>query len=287
MRYDITDQRNTFEGFTITDSVTKEIVVIHFAWVGKYMDKTGTWEYCPLCEMTEVDHQGFDKFRLRLHQDEEFAKQQMIMNRRHDIWWDLHKEEKVVARKPRRGAEGYSTLHTKFNNYSIRCKDIDGKKFLFSGSLKDKKIYETHPEWLIESRLWMLYREYQESIRKANRLISRICWRLKINLSFEDVQMFKAYERSNKLLKEWLTEDEYRWLVCQGELRIKHEDETFIIKKESFSKVEVVNKNNEKSSYCFITRDSGVTDPDILLTKILMIKTNPKKFKEIAIRSGG
>jgi len=192
MRYDITDPKHPLDEFTITDSKNLESVKIHFAWLGGNMKKTGTWDFAPLCEMTECDHGGYEEFRLKLHQDDDFAEQQLIMNRRHDIWWEKHKHEKIKVRKPRRGRQGYTTLFTRYNNYSIQCKDVDGKKYLFSGSLDDKKVYETHPEWLLESRIWRIFTEYRIAKQEANRLLNRFLWRMKINLSSEEHQLFKA-----------------------------------------------------------------------------------------------
>jgi len=284
MRYDITDPKQPLDEYTITDSKTHDSIKIHFAWVGDNMKKTGTWDYAPLCEMSELEHGGYEEFRLRLHKDDEFAEVQFIMNRRHDIWWEKHKREKIKVRKPRRGIIGFSTRHVEFSRLSLKCTDIDGKKYLFSGSLEDKKVYDTHPEWLLESRVWAIFAEYRIAKQKANSLISRFLWKWKINLSSEEHEMFKAYERAEKLLKEWLTEDEIRWLVKQGELRIKHDDETYIIKKEAYSTVKVVNSNKKQEEYCMVLKQSGATETDLLLSKILMIKTNPKKFKEIAIK---
>ncbi|MGI0023231.1 MAG: hypothetical protein ACRD9Q_10270 [Nitrososphaeraceae archaeon] len=283
MRYDITDSEQPLDTFTITDSKTLESMKIHFAWVGENMNKTGTWDYAPLSEMSELEHGGYEQFRIRLHQDDKFAEQQLIMNRRHDIWWDKHKTERIKVRKPRRGKTGYTTLHTQFNNYTLRCQDSDGKKYLFSGSLEDKKIYETHPEWLIESRVWSIFCQYRLAKQKANSLLKRFLWRMKINLSSEEHELFKSYERSGKLLKEWLTEDELRWLIHQGELQIKHDEETFIIKKEAYSTVKVIDSNKKVSEYCMVLKQYGGTDIDLLLSKILMVKTNPKKFKEVAL----
>ena len=283
MRYDITDPKQGMDEFTITDSKTLDSMKIHFAWVGKSMKKTGTWDYYPLFEMEGIDKDDYEKFRLRLHQDDEFAEQQFIMNRRHDIWWDKHKTEKIKVKKPRRGTTGHTTWLTQFNNYTLKCTDIDGKKFLFSGSLEDKKVYETHPEWLLESRIWALFSQYRIAKDKANSLVSRFLWRMKINLTSEEHELFKSHARSVKLLTEWLSEDEMRWLVKQGELTIKHDDETYIIKKEAYSTVKVVDGNKKQEEYCMVLKQSGATDIDLLLSKILMIKTNPKKFKEIAI----
>lgn len=283
MRYDITDSDKSIPEYTITDSKTLESIVIHFAWVGKDMNKTGTWDYYPLFEMEEINKKEFNDFRLRLHQDDDFAGQQLIMNRRHDIWWDLHKEQRVYAKKPRRGTTGHTTLHTRYNSNTLKCKDIDGKKFLFSGNLEDQKILETHPEWLIESRVWRILTEYRKAKKHTSSLLARFLWRMKINISAEDHERFKSHTKSLKLLKEWVSEDELRWLCHQGELSIKHGDETYIIKKDAYSTVKVVDGNNNVKQYCMVLKESGATIPDILLSKILMIKTNPKKFKETAI----
>ena len=273
--------------FHVEDLETKQKQEIHFKWCGTDMRKTGTWDYAPLWEMHDIGDDSFDEFRVKLHQDEGYAEQQLIMNRRHDLWWEKHKTEKII----------YETLtgntpinlpvaindpveyDTKFDNYLIKCKDIDGTKFLFSASLLDKKIM-TYPEWLINKTVYNILKQLDQNL--AFGLVKKIAWKLRLNLSCDDIQMLKAHKRSEELLKEWLSEDELRWLVYQDELKIQYEDEIFIVKKNPSARVEVIKDGKTVESLCVITKDSGVAAGDALLSKIMMLKTNPVLFKKIA-----
>jgi len=254
--------------FHVEDLENKRKQDIHFKWCGTDMRKTGTWDYAPLWEMHDIGDDSFNEFRLRLHQDESYAQQQLIMNRRHDLWWEKHKTEKIER----------ESAHIKFDNYLMRCMDIDGTKFAFSANLNDKQ-YMKYPEWLVNKTVYEILKKFDECM--AFGLIKRLAWKLRLNLSCGDIQMIKAHKKSEDLLKEWLSEDELRWLVYQDELKIQYEDEIFIIKKDPHARVEVI-KDGKSEKLCVIAKDSGVAAGDILLTKIMMIKTNPALFKKIA-----
>ena len=273
--------------FQIEDTKTNQKQIIDFKWVGKNMKKTGTWDYAPLTEMQELGIDSFNEFRLKLHQDDDFAEQQIIMNRRHNIWWEKHKTEKLKYEK----STNYHThnrsvrirqakeIHTRFNNYLMKCKDIDGTSFLFSANLSDKD--RTYQDWVVDLGVYKVLQYFNERMDYYNSLKFRLNLKLKLNLSCEEIQMIKAHKKSENLIREWLSEDELRWLVYQDELKITYEDEIFIVRKDPNALVESI-KNGKTEKYCVIAKDSGVATGDVLLTKIMLLKTNPALFKKIA-----
>lgn len=265
--------KNFKEDFVITDTWTNEEWEVHFAWLGINMRKTGTWDYAPLSEMNDSEGNEYQKFRMRLHKDQKFVEQQLTMLRRYFIWWEQHKTE--IRTKDQ--------LRVHFDNDSMVCRDVDGTKYIFSGNPLDKEINDSYPIWALNKKLFFMLREY----KKSKRLITRILWRLQINLSAEEKQMWRAHKKSEKLLKQWLSEDELRWLIYQGELKIKHDNETYIIRKSPSATVIHIDKNNNKSHYCMIAKDHEAPAGDELLAKILMVKTEPQKFKKIAVRTRG
>jgi len=286
MKYQINENINRFDDFEIIDTVTDLKQRVRFKWCGKNMEKSGTWDYAPLFEMREIGgSDSLDEFRLKLHQDDKYAEQQLIMNRRHDIWWEKHKSEKIKYETSTTYAPHNLSVrirrpvqyNTRFNNYLMKCYDIDGTKFFFSATLTDKEVM-TYQEWAVNLGVYKVFQKFNEFMDSFN----SFSYKLKLNLTSDQIQMLKAHKRSEKLLREWLSEDELRWLVYQDELKITYEDEIFIIKKDPHSFVEVIKSDNTKESYCMIPKDSGVAVGDALLSKIMMIKTNPKLFKEIA-----
>ena len=289
MKYQILENVNRFNDFEIVDINTNQKQRIRFKWCGTNMKQSGTWDYAPLFEMAEIGVDSFNEFRLKLHQDDKYAEQQLIMNRRHDIWWEKHKTEKVkyevsttytphtLAVRIRRPVQ----FKARFNNYLMKCKDIDGTKYLFSATLTDKEVM-TYQEWAVNLGVYKILQKYDELISSFN----SFTYKLGLNLTSEQVQMLKAHKKSVKLLRKWLSEDEFRWLVHQDELKVEHEDEIYIIKKDPHSFVEVVKSDKTKEEYCLIPKDSGVAVGDALLSKIMMIKTNPKLFKQVAQKRG-
>jgi len=103
----------------------------------------------------------------------------------------------------------------------------------------------------------------------------------------EQEKLDKANKKSMELLKEWLSEAEYNYLMERGELEIPsqiHDDEIYIIKKAAYEKVIKKKAGKTVSKHCLITK-GHFPDGDVLLTKILLLKTNEKEFLEKAIMS--
>ena len=105
--------------------------------------------------------------------------------------------------------------------------------------------------------------------------------------SDEDKKLVKAKEKSEKLLKDWLSPMEYQGLIDKGELEIPSEDDEdiiFIIKKDPNSMVDVKKKGEYQHKLCLVAEDMDYPVGDQLLSKLMMLKTDQKKFKELAIK---
>jgi hypothetical protein len=103
----------------------------------------------------------------------------------------------------------------------------------------------------------------------------------------EDKQLKLAHERSMKLLKRWLTKNEWDALINKGELEIPstiNNDEIYIIKKAAYEKVLLKKAGKLVSQHCLVT-DKHYPDGDVLLNKILLLKTDEKQFLKIAVKT--
>ncbi len=106
-------------------------------------------------------------------------------------------------------------------------------------------------------------------------------------LSKEDLILYNARLKSEKLLKKWLSATEYNALKTKGEVAIPHPDDDnviFIVKKHPTAMVSKMVKGKHESEQCIVTHPDHRDIPvgDKLLQKILLIKSDPKKFLEIA-----
>jgi len=104
----------------------------------------------------------------------------------------------------------------------------------------------------------------------------------------EDKQMVIAKEKSEKLLKDWLSPAEYLGLINKGEIELSSEEEDviYVIKKDPNAMVEVKKGGKHSHTLCAIAEDLEFPVGDQLLSKVLLLKTDEKKFKETAIRHG-
>ncbi len=104
-----------------------------------------------------------------------------------------------------------------------------------------------------------------------------------------DAKLVKAKAKSEKLLKEWLSPAEYQGLVNNGEIEIpsKFDDDViFIVKKDPNEMVQVKKNGQNLHKLCMVVEDMEFPVGDQLLSKVALIKTDEKSFKEIAIRHG-
>ncbi len=104
----------------------------------------------------------------------------------------------------------------------------------------------------------------------------------------EDAKLVKAKAKSEKLLREWLSPAEYEGLKNKGEIELasQEEDVIFIVKRDPNAMVEVKKKGQHSHTLCMVAEDLDFPIGDQLLSKIAMIKTDEKAFKEMAIRHG-
>jgi len=103
----------------------------------------------------------------------------------------------------------------------------------------------------------------------------------------DDKKLVKAKEKSEKLLKDWLSPKEYQGFVENGEIVIPSEDDEeviFIIKKDPNEMVDVKKKGEYQHKLCLVAEDMEYPVGDQLLSKLMMLKTDQKKFKELAIK---
>lgn len=96
----------------------------------------------------------------------------------------------------------------------------------------------------------------------------------------EQERLKKANAKADRLLKSWLSDAEYNYLMEDGQLEIpskSEEDVIYIVKKQANAKVKKLKKGKPVCELCLTVGD-GVPDGDVLLSKILMIKTDEEKF---------
>jgi len=106
--------------------------------------------------------------------------------------------------------------------------------------------------------------------------------------SADDKLLVKAKEKSEKLLKSWLSPKEYQGLMNKGSIEIpsKELDVIFIVKKDPNEMVDVIKRGSYSHKLCLVADNIDMPVGDQLLSKIALLKTNEKQFKEIAIRHG-
>lgn len=110
---------------------------------------------------------------------------------------------------------------------------------------------------------------------------------IKKEMTKKDKILLRAKRKSEKLLRQMLSKKEYDSLKLHGELQIpsKMEDEViFIVKKDPNQMVDVKKNGSYSYKLCAIAKDLEMPVGDQLLSKVLLIKTDEKKFREVAIK---
>lgn len=266
-RYRVQDEGGNFkDGFDIYDTQTQKRHKIDFAFCGNDVNQCATWDFAPLGEMQEVDGNGFNSFRTRLHQDDRFIEQQLMMNRRESIFHKAGINKGVTD-------NGLHMFGGKFRDPQTQS------NFFMTSDVR----YGKDPPPLLQRMEYQIIPIFKPLIRKTYNTTRWINKYLKLNRSPDDILREYAEKKSKHLLKSWLTEKEYDSLMNLGEMEIYNDDEIYIIKKNPHDTV-VVKKGNQKEEFCIIPKNFGYASGDILLTKIMMIKTNPQNFKKVAIK---
>jgi len=112
---------------------------------------------------------------------------------------------------------------------------------------------------------------------------------IKKQMSKREKKLLVAKRKSEKLLKQFLSKKEYDSLKLHGELAIpsKMDSEViFIVKKDPNQMVDVKKKDIYSHKLCAVAEDLEMPVGDQLLSKVMLIKTDEKKFREVAIRYG-
>jgi len=110
---------------------------------------------------------------------------------------------------------------------------------------------------------------------------------IKKQMSKKDKILLRAKRKSEKLLQQWLSKKEYDSLKLHGEFEIqsKIDDEViFIVKKDPNDMVDVKRNGKYSHKLCAVSEDLEMPVGDQLLSKVLLLKTDEKKFREVAIK---
>jgi len=103
------------------------------------------------------------------------------------------------------------------------------------------------------------------------------------NKMAREKQFRDANTKSFELLKEWITDEEYDSLMNRGELNIISGKYLFTVYRNAGDSVRIYNMEEDCNlgNFCLIIRDSCYPDGDTLLTKIMLIKTDPEAYLRI------
>lgn len=235
-----------FNGWTLkTDTGTADSIsnTFSFAWFGNSTGTTGTWDFAPLDEMAECEPERFGQWRNRIENDPFYREQQLQMNQLHDQWHDAWT------------ASGTSTAFTVEFNGTTMTNDFD-----LHPSLKPKG--------------------------KLTRLKNYLNKFLKLNRTAEEIHAEKAEKKSWELVKDWLSEEEFAELTSKGEMEVqsqKDKETIYIIKKDPLATVEKRTKGKFQKKMCVIPKESGLSNGDAFLSKLMLLKEDEEEFEKIAI----
>lgn len=261
-------EEDDYGRFTVTDNQNSTSTRLYFDFRGQANARTATtWDFAPIDEEAEVETHVFNEFRRRIHNDDTFIERQLKWNRRHDLW---HQQMQT---------EGTATTQHSLWTATGQATDIDGTSFWMTSDVGRYGFRGAIPDCLKDHpRLLNFYHNYSKQITK---LVKSWKWLLP-NPTAKEHQKRLAERKSTKLLKSWLEPHEFNELMKRGELEIFTEDAVYVVKKNPHSMVEKKTKKGKKSEFCLITKEMGYASGDVLLTKIIMLKTNPKQFESIA-----
>jgi len=110
---------------------------------------------------------------------------------------------------------------------------------------------------------------------------------IKKEMTKKDKILLKAKRKSEKLLRQMLSKKEYDSLKLHGELEIPssiEEEIIFIVKKDPNAMVDVKKNGKYSHKICAVAEDLEMPVGDQLLSKVLLLKTDEKAFREVAIK---
>jgi len=235
-----------------------------FAWFGSNQDNTGTWDFAPLDEMQESEPDRFEQWRTRLETDSNYHNQQLLMNQRHDIWENSCTD---------------GTTYDPLRNQTYTATAGSASMFLRADGTWT---VTSDLDRLQSTRKWYDRRQF----RKIRYHLSKINKFLKLNRTAEEIQHEKAEKKSWELVKDWLTVEEFAELTSKGEMEIQSKEDLetiYIVKRDPIATVQEVKNGNYVRSMCVISKEIGLPTGDSLLSKIMLLKTDEKQFKKIAV----
>lgn len=263
---------STFDGWRLTTSNTTNTATtastntLSFAWFGSDADRTSTWEFADLGQFQECEPERFNQWRDRVENDTQYHDQQLLMNRRHDQW---HTQTQTTG-----------TTSNSLHLTSGTATDTNGTFWITSDITRAEdfrlgKIWNNPWIWKLKPILYKIHRLKQ----KFNKY-------LKFNRTAEEIQRQKAEKKSWELVKDWLSPEEFAQLTSKGEMEIQSKEDLetiYIVKKDPLATVQEIKKGNKVKSMCLISKEAGLATGDALLSKIMLLKTDEKQFKKIAV----
>jgi hypothetical protein len=262
--------------------------VLNFAYVGNATSGTATdsdictRHYAPLDEMSEVEPENLTTFRDRFDNEPGFAQEQYLMQTR---------MENMTADTTGATTNDYlcfntsGTSSTVWSQLDYRVPTGDNITWTTTGT--------GDINWTGNIRLGIDDFSDAGKIRNAlMQIFEKVPKSIKKLMTKDEKKLIKAKYKSEKLLRQWLSADEYRSLRLKGELEIpskENEDEIFIVKKSPHEMVDVKSKKNNmahKHKLCVVAEDMDYPIGDQLLSKILLLKTDEKEFRRLAIKHG-
>lgn len=111
-------------------------------------------------------------------------------------------------------------------------------------------------------------------------------WKTHVNaIRAERKHLIKAHETSLKLLKKWLTTEEWKQIREKGEMAIPSKldkNTIYIVKKDAKEMVEIFHGNKYSHKLCLHVADPSLPVGDQLLAKILLLKNDEERFLKTA-----
>jgi hypothetical protein len=233
---------------------------IEYAWFGSNTRNTGTWDYAPVSELQEVEPERFDRWLYRINNDQSYAAQQITMNERQRVW---HSEATTA---------GTVIDNLKWYTYST---GING----WTLTSDFNRLQQTRPLWHQSQLCYFVRFNLFKNVKNPIQTLKNLRHILQVR---------RAEKKSWQLVREWLSEEEFAELMSKGEMEVqsKEDRETiYIIKRDPLARVLVKKNDKVIEQRCLIPKEYDCPSGDGFLSKLMLLKTDEKKFMQIAVRS--
>lgn len=201
-------------------------------------------DFAPLGEWIEVNKNQVQMWLKKMAKDPSYLRQQVLANIRHDIIYELETD-----------------IQTHWEPLYPAVQDIKAGRAV------------THVNELLESLGKLTDDETRLIVDE---------WKTAIGtMRRERKDMIKAQETSLRLLKKWLTVEEWKQIRDNGEMAIpsKRDANTiYIVKKDVKQMVEVFKDKKYQHKLCLHLKDHQLPVGDQLLAKIILLKTDEERF---------